>query len=332
MNLYNDYLNIIKEAVEADSSNFLQKGLDSRINESKDRFRNIHAKISNKEIGATLKDLSNSLGQNINYNQPLGLHPDFKSLKFTKNTEEHYIASAFIDIAASTNLFKKFDKETVFLINNAIHQAGINTILAFGGYVQRLQGDGLFAYFGGKNQTKASSVARALQAISVFSYFVKNDLKEFFRSQGIENISIRTGIDLGYDDDVLWANAGIGEISEVTTCSLHTSLASKMQSNATRNGIVIGDHLIKELSSIKDFANPVCHRTGDENDRYIFKIDEKKFFYTQYDFNWELFLKKQSFIAIDQNGIIQAKVNNGLAISSDLKPIAQLNKPYLSND
>jgi class 3 adenylate cyclase len=328
-------MDLIKEAVKTDSSSFINEGLGQpAIHRSKEQFSNIYLRASQKDIAPSLKNFSSKIGATINYEQQLGLHPDFGYLKNSNTTEEHYIVSAFIDIKGSTNLFKKFDKETIFLITNAIQRAGIHTALIFGGYIHRLQGDGIFVYFGGKNISKEKAVLQALQAVSVYTHFVKTDLKEYFNSQGIENISIRSGIDLGYKNDVLWGNAGIGEISEVTTCSLHTSLASKMQSNAETNGIVVGDYIKDELNSEDVFFKPVCNRTENEKDRYIYRIDDRNFRYTQYDFNWSQFLKKQPFIATDQFGNSIPKTDNTLNPLSvaSLKPIAELNKPYFSND
>jgi class 3 adenylate cyclase len=335
MDIYKDYMDVIKEAVNTDSSNFINKGLGHpQITRSKEQFNNIYLKASQRTIASSLESFSNKIGTVINYDQQLGLHPDFGHLKLSNATEEHYIVSAFIDIKGSTNLFKKFNKETIFLITNAIQSAGIHTALVFGGYVHRLQGDGIFVYYGGKKTSSEEAVLKALQSVSVYTHFVKNDLKEYFSSYGIENISVRTGIDLGYANDVLWGKAGIGEISEVTTCSLHTSLASKMQSSAQTNGVVVGDNVKAGLGDYDDLFKPVNHRTGNENDRYIFRITDRNFTYTQYDFNWSQFLKKQPFIALDQYGNAIPKTDSlvtPLAIEG-LKPIAELNKPYYSND
>ena len=106
--------------------------------------------LRNNLSNGVMVTLSESVNRHIDYNQQLGLHPDFEHLKGTDIIEEHYIVSSFIDIKGSTNLFKKFDKQTVFLITNTILKAGIHTMLIFGGYVHRLQGDGLFVYFGDK--------------------------------------------------------------------------------------------------------------------------------------------------------------------------------------
>ena len=332
MKIYNDYIQIIKDAVESDGSNNISKGLGSLShNRTNEQFKAILNRIEQKEITSEMKFFSESLGRPINYTQQLGLHPSFANLKNTDDVEEHYIVSVFIDIKGSTNLFKKFNKETNFLITNAIIKAGIHTALLFGGYVHRLQGDGMFLYFGDKNTEQNKAVELALQMVSVYTHFVKNDLKEYLLSQGIENIGVRTGIDLGKKEDVLWGNSGIGEISEVTTCSLHTSLASKMQSSALTNGVVVGQYVKDEILVDNDFFSPVCHRPNkSESDRYIYRIDDRNFYYTQYDFNWEKFLKKQSFVAIDLYGNPIIKLpSNGSSVSA-LKPIAAINKPYLN--
>lgn len=325
-------MNLIKEAVETDGSNYMSKGLGTpskSIRRSDIQFKALMSKIKQNEIAPSMVNLSESVNRHIDYDQQLGLHPDFELLKGTDIIEEHYIVSSFIDIKGSTNLFKKFDKQTVFLITNTILKAAIHTMLIFGGYVHRLQGDGLFVYFGDKKMTEEDAVKKALAAVSVFTHFVKTDLKEYLESVGIEYIGIRTGIDLGYEEDVIWGNSGIGEISEVTTCSLHTSLASKMQSSAEKNGVVVGENVRNELKNGEDYFTPVAARKG-EKDRYIFIDSEKKFYYTQYDFLWTKFLKTLDFIASNQYGkpVIKIKDHTRPISDSGLRPIAVKSTPY----
>lgn len=296
----------------------------------------LRAQIPDNSLLPGLKDLANEIGTVPDFDQALGSHPDFEYLKGTDDIEKHYIVSMFIDIKGSTNLFKKYDGETVMIISNTIQKAAIHTCLVFGGYIHRLQGDGLFVYFGGKDISQKLATERALQSAAMFSYFVKHDLKDLFDEQGIDRIFTRIGIDLGHDAHVVWGSAGIGEISEVTTCSLHTSLAPKMQSHAESNGIVVGDHVKDSMSAIQSFFTPVCKRTNDEKDRYIFRIPEKNFYYTQYDFNWFSFLKQQDFIATDLNGNLSLKSKKAVSYNNrniqNLTPIAEVNKPYCNFD
>lgn len=238
-------------------------------------------------------------------NATIGLHPDFKHLRGTNQTENHYIVSIFIDIHGSTNLFKKYDLEDNYSITNTIQSAAIHTIVALGGYVQRLQGDGVFAYFGGKNISKNKAVELSVTACSMFTYFMERDLKKVFNEGGVEDIKTRIGIDFGNDKDVLWATFGVQDVNELTTLSLHTSLASKMQAKAERNGINVGQN-IKDLLEGDDKWYSIIS----EEERYIFKDNEKKFWYTQYRFNWLNFLKSLPFIKCDANDDLFIVDNN----------------------
>nr|MBC7613693.1 hypothetical protein [Pseudopedobacter sp.] len=334
MHIFDDYLKPIREAIAADpkSKRFHENLSFSGENFNKGfDFKSFNQQVPEKRLLPNLADFARELGLTPNFEQRLGLHPDFAHLKHSETLEDHYIVSMFVDIKGSTNLFKKYAPRTVWIITNTIQRAAIHTCLIFGGYVHRLQGDGLFVYFGSKNMSAELAVKRALQFSSVFTYFVKEDLKNLFYEQGIENIFTRIGVDLGYDRDVIWGMAGIGEISEVTTCSLHTSLASKMQGKAVSNGIVVGEHIKKESPLLNEFYNTVSARTGSENDRYIFRIPEESFYYTQYDFDWLKFLKRQDFIATDLNGVLQLK-NKAVVIPNrnivNLAPIAAASKPY----
>lgn len=334
MKIYDDYLKIIRQTITSDSKS---KSINEELSYSEGGlrkgfdFKALNQQIPEKRLLPSLADFARELGLTPNFEQQLGMHPDFSHLKHSESLEDHYIVSMFVDIKGSTNLFKKYDSRTVWGITNTIQRASIHTCLIFGGYVHRLQGDGLFVYFGGKGIETELAVKRALQFSSVFTYFVKEDLRKLFDDQGIEKIFTRIGIDLGYDRDVVWGMAGIGEISEVTTCSLHTSLASKMQGSATSNGIVIGENIKKESQQLSEYYSPVSLRTGSENDRYIFRIPEESFYYTQFDFAWEKFLKKQDYIATDLFGNLQLK-SKTLVIPerniSNLTPIAIQSKPY----
>lgn len=336
MKIYDDYLKTIKTAISADKK-VISKGFSSGSMTSESiithfSYSDLNDSVPQKKLLPSLNVLANELGLTPNFDQQLGLHPDFSYLKGTDKTENHYIVSVFIDIKGSTKLFAKYEPETVLIINTIIQRAAIHTCLLFGGYIHRLQGDGLFVYFGGKGIDMKMATLRALQSTSVFTYFVKHDLKNLFLQQNIDKIFTRIGIDLGYDKDVIWSMAGIGEVSEVTTCSLHTSLASKMQASADNNGIVVGDNIKTNTSLVfQELMLPVSKRTEKETDRYIFKIPEENFSYTQYDFDWWGFLKRQDFIATTLEGDLALKRNTDIPLSRDIKnlqSVAAQSKPY----
>ena len=153
MNIYNDYIDTIKAAISADrksrSSIENLSAFDGSFEKSFS-YRDFYNKVAEKRLLPSLEDFAKEVGLQPNFEQRLGLHPDFAHLKHTENIENHYIISVFIDIQGSTNLFAKYDPETILIITNTIQRAAIHTCLIFGGYIHRLQGDGLFVYFGGK--------------------------------------------------------------------------------------------------------------------------------------------------------------------------------------
>jgi class 3 adenylate cyclase len=254
------------------------------------------------KVNQLIQQELSTIMQNVNIERAtIGLHPDFQYLKGTDDSEMHYIVSIFIDIEGSTTLHNEYELDEIFEITNTVQTAAIHTCLAMGGHVQRLQGDGVFAYFGGKTISKENAVQSAMIACSMFTYFVKNDLKNIFLQDEIEDIKTRIGVDFGDDPDVMWANFGVANVSELTTLSLHTSLASKMQSEATPNGIVAGQYIKDRMKSSETFFDYVTNSKG-EIKRYIFQNEKKGFRYTQYAFNWYGFLKSLPFVGSDANG------------------------------
>jgi adenylate cyclase len=235
-------------------------------------------------------------GKVAKYSEKLGAHPDFSYLRNSNSVEYHYITSMFIDIKNSTGLFKLYEPVTVANITTTIQKAAIHTCWYFDGFVQRLHGDGLFVYFGGKNMTMQQSVGNAINAASYLTYFIQNDLKNLFSEQGIEDINIRIGIDTGKAEDVLWHLAGIQDCSEITTCSLHTSLAYKMQTTAENNGIMLGDNVKSNALLTPELFRIKKDGSGKE-ERYIFQIPSENFHYTQWQFDWQSYLKKNPLLA-----------------------------------
>jgi adenylate cyclase len=308
--IYTNYTNRIKDIVAKNHErNLTEKGWDnftgpatiSGVHTDRKKMIQEQRNFSNK-MQLNAQPLGSILHPAQLNDAKLGMHPDFKHLKGTDNIEYHYITSIFMDIQGSTNLHNQYDLEEIYIITNTVQSAAIHTMIALGGHVQRLQGDGVFAYFGGKNIDKTRSVELAVIACSMFTYFIENDLKNVFLQDGMEDIKTRIGIDFGDDKDVLWANFGLMDVSELTTLSLHTSLASKMQQWASKNGIVVGQHIKDRLKTEEGICDLVRNSKGEVEKRYIFENPKKNFRYTQYAFNWYKFLKALPFVKSDADG------------------------------
>lgn len=222
-------------------------------------------------------------------------HPDFEHLRNAENmTEEHYIVSMFIDVRRSTAMFKRLSKEQIHGVVNIVNRVTTHTMALFGSHhIQRIMFDGTFCYFGGRNIPKEQAVMDAINAATMFCYFMEWELPSYFEQYGLEKVNTRIGIDFGDTSDVLWGLHGTVDCGELSTTSLHTSLAAKMQCNAAPNGIVVGQYMVDRMA---DEARPFCDKfrdakgNVDESKRYIFRSENLN--YSQYEFNWDSYLKE----------------------------------------
>lgn len=329
MNPFSQYKNVIEKALNSNvqmnlNESYGNLGMPQRRVFS---FNDYETSRNELQLSEDLVSVAQLIRAKPIENQLIGHHPDFLHLKDSGHTENHYIVSVFIDIKGSTNLFRKYDNETVRIITNAIQLSAISVCKLFGGFIHRLQGDGLFVYFGGKEVDKNLAVQHSLTALSFFTYFVKNDLKSLFEAKGIERIYTKIGVDFGDDDEILWSMAGVDGSSEITTCSLHTSLASKMQGCAGSNEIIVGDNVKNKMIATKDMFSII-----DEENRYIFRNQDKGFYYAQYKFDWYKYLKSLDYIAISINGNLEFRNRSSKpAIIDNLTPllgVASTSKPW----
>lgn len=257
------------------------------------------------EPATNLKDLASLLGIKVVKKPFKGDHPDFKSLREKKSVEHHYIVSMFIDVKNSTKLHYKYDLNQIALILQTIIAAATQTCALFGGHIQRLQGDGVFVYFGGKNIEKKKAMQDAVDAAAFFSYFVKYELSEMFELEEINRVYTRIGIDFGDDADVQWAVFGLPDCDEITTNSLHTSLPAKMQSEAGSNGIMLGQNITTALKEVSSYADYLRDEKGNikSDKKHVFQKPDGSFNYEQKDFKWITYLKnKFSFVKADESG------------------------------
>jgi len=330
-NIFSDYTQRIKNVFDADVDISKNDGLGRVTNERAKSFSEYVIDVNKDGPLASLSEFAQQQDRPFRPNGSFGAHPDFGHLRGTNHSEKHWIVSLFIDIVGSTNLYKKYTPEAIHVATNIIQAATIQASNTFGGYVTRLQGDGSLHYFGRKGETPSTAVRSALEFASIFTNWVNIDLKEVIKELEIDKLKTRIGIDLGYDATTIWYSAGAGNASEVTTSSLHTNLASKMQSNASSNGVVAGAHIKNELIGLAELFSPVSSRTNIESDRYIFRSPSVN--YGQFDFDYLRFLSKQDYIATSLNGVITYKQPNVTVYNRKpelIVPYVKTNKPYLS--
>src|SRR5690606_7894091 len=167
--------------------------------------------------------------------------------------EYHHCTSMFVDIKGSTRLGLKYPLERVRLIKDSLLTLCIHVANFFGGHIHRLQGDAVFVQFARRGHYKNDSIINALNAAAVLCQFVEKNLSDIFRKHSLTPIKIRVGIDHGPDEAVLWSHYGVPGCAELTTTSLHTDLAAKLQQKAASNSIVLGANVVNVLDMPADY-------------------------------------------------------------------------------
>lgn len=280
------------------SSNFQKSSNAIALNESS---QNTPAKIEGPKVLFTYDKtfLEGKFGVNAHSfpSITIGPHPDFKDLLET-NYINHHCVSVFIDIKGSTRLIEKYSLLEVRLIKDSLLTLSIQVANQFGGHVHRLQGDGVFLQFVRRDQNENDAIINALNATSLLTQFVTNDLAEIMKKNDLQPLKIRAGIDFGNTDQVLWSYYGIPGCNELTTTSLHTDMAAKLQSKAYDNNIIIGNNVKEKLDLKADFYSIYENELSKEKVFYI----SKQFTYKFFVFNWKEYLLSLPFIGKSSNG------------------------------
>lgn len=227
----------------------------------------------------------------------IGMHPDFIDIK-ESGYLNHYCVSVFIDIKGSTKLIEKYSLLEVRLIKDSLLTLAIQVANQFGGHVHRLQGDGIFLQFVRRNQHCNDAIINALNTSSILAQFVTKDLASIMEQNRIEALKIRVGIDYGSDLDVLWSYYGIPGCGELTTTSLHTDMAAKLQAIAPNNSILIGNNIKNSLDLKESFYGFHQDRNGISKTYNV----SSSLLYPFFVFNWKEYLSSLPFFYKDSNG------------------------------
>jgi adenylate cyclase len=227
----------------------------------------------------------------------IGAHPDFLDLGETSYINHHCV-SVFVDIKGSTRLIEKYSLLEVRLIKDSLLTLSIQVANQFGGHVHRLQGDGIFLQFVRRNKYEIDAIINALNATSILTQFVTKDLADIMKQYNLKPLKIRVGIDFGKSEQVLWSYYGIPGCNELTTTSLHTDMAAKLQSKAYDNNILIGGNIQETLDLKPDFYSIYESETNKEKVYFI----SKEFTYKFFVFNWQEYLLSLPYISKSSDG------------------------------
>jgi len=294
--IFDNYVSAFNEILDKKLQN-----INESVSYRASSFSNIIEKsigTENNQLPATPSQLQKLFGVAKGYrkNVSIGNHTDFIYIG-KSGKEYHHCVSMFIDIKGSTNLALKYSLDEVRLMKDLVLSLCIKTATTFGGHIQRLQGDGLFIQFVGKDIYKNDSLINSLNTASVLCHFVSTDLSQILSQKDLEPLRIKIGIDYGGDDKVLWSYYGIPGCNELTTTSIHTDLAAKLQASANSNEIRIGDNIKEEL----DLPNEYLKVAKDKNNNDVPYI-KSSINYKQYVFDWKAYLNDFDFFKRSTDG------------------------------
>ncbi|WBG63192.1 nucleotide-binding domain-containing protein [Pseudomonas citronellolis] len=193
-------------------------------------------------------------------NTGIAEHPDFSSLVYEDRTVKQYVSTLFIDIKGSTRLSLLYDLEFIYKFKNAVLQTCIEIVRSFDGYVHRLMGDALMAFFGSQRMDKEQAAIDSINCALMCKLTLEKAIKPWLEKQkgfDASTFGFRIGCNFGDDHEVLWGNYGFGDLGEVSPTGLPVDLAAKLQGLANKNEIMIGQGIIdfilwpEEYSSVK---------------------------------------------------------------------------------
>ncbi|BBT15301.1 hypothetical protein WP8S17C03_13500 [Metapseudomonas otitidis] len=185
-------------------------------------------------------------------------HPDFRSLAYEDRTINQYVSTLFIDIKGSTRLSLIYDLDFIYRFKNAVLQTCIEIVRSFDGYVHRLMGDALMAFFGSKNMDKEQAALDSINCSLICKLTLEKAIKPWLKKQkgfDISTFGFRIGCNFGDDHEVLWANYGFGDLGEVSPTGLPVDLAAKLQGLANKNEIMIGQGIIDFIRWPEEYSS-----------------------------------------------------------------------------
>ena len=154
---------------------------------------------------------------------------DQKTIKFEEG-ENRVVSVLFLDVKGFTSMSEKMNSEEVKSTMDKILTVFTNSILKFGGYIDKYEGDLIMALFGSKITTETDT-ERAIDA----GLKILSNLKEINNILDIE-LAVRIGINTGV---VTTGKVGMKREGDFTVYGDAVNLASRMETNAPLNSIMI---------------------------------------------------------------------------------------------
>ncbi len=147
--------------------------------------------------------------------------------------ENRIVSIFFLDIKGFTAMSEKLHPEQVKRTIDRIFKVFSNVILKYGGYVSQYEGDKIIAFFGSRITSETDTERAIRSGLEILGKL--KQINEMLKHQTIE-LGIRIGINTGL---VTTGRIGLGREKDFTVYGDAVNLASRMESNAPINSILI---------------------------------------------------------------------------------------------
>jgi class 3 adenylate cyclase/tetratricopeptide (TPR) repeat protein len=147
--------------------------------------------------------------------------------------ERRQITVMFCDQVGSTEMSAQLDLDDLRAVMHAYYTSCCNSIEDSGGFIARLIGDGILAYFGypmAREDAAECAIRAGLKIIEAM---------ERARREGTSRIHVRIGLATGIS--VISDMVGIGFVERHAATGLTPNLASRVQALAPEDGLVVAD-------------------------------------------------------------------------------------------
>ncbi|MDD2331876.1 MAG: adenylate/guanylate cyclase domain-containing protein, partial [Candidatus Cloacimonetes bacterium] len=159
----------------------------------------------------------------------------------------------FADIKGFTDLSTHYDPEIIHLKMDEIMKIFSKCITFYGGFVDKYMGDGIMALFGAKKATEQDPQRAILAALKMQQQLrLYNSLLNEQESFREVTLGLRIGINSGL---VSVGKVGESREGDFTVYGPEVNLASRMESNAPVNRIMLPDHTKKIIEHIFEFEH-----------------------------------------------------------------------------
>lgn len=195
----------------------------------------VHNHLSLKMTQQKLQDLSNKLS---NYLSPQILQSIMDGKQSAKiGTRRKKLTIFFSDIVEFTSRTDSMESEDLTFILNSYLNKMAQTIMKYGGTLDKFVGDAILVFFGDPESSGINEDAIACVAMALEMHTVIKELQLEWQSQGIDiPFRVRMGITTGY---CTVGNFGSEQRMEYTIIGGQVNLASRLEKSAQSNQILI---------------------------------------------------------------------------------------------